>query len=143
MKIPPIGGLSTFGVARHSKNKKEDTNFIKPLKNDTISFSSNVRYIKKYVTLPDEIKKILSPEDAIDMFKDMEWVAGGVIKRGEIGKGEHSKVYKNPWLEDYYLLILENDEDCDTITIYSGENLGDSIWRDEDNKSIQILKQTP
>ena len=142
MKIPPIGSFGTFGVLRHKESRENSkTNFIKPLEKDTISFGTNVRYIKKYVTLPEEIKKILNPQDAIDMFRDMEWVARGVIKRGEIGEGEHSKVYRNPWLEDYYLLILDNNDNYDTITIYSGENIGDSIWQDEDNKSIQILKR--
>ena len=142
MRIPPIGIFSTFGVLNCNNMRENNKNdFIKPLKSDTISFSSNVRYIKKYNTLPDEIKKILNPKDAIDMFKDMEWVAKGVIKRGEIGEGENSKVYKNPWLEDYYLLVLDNDKDYDTITVYSGESIGNSIWQDADNKAIQILKR--
>ena len=29
----------------------------------------------------------------------------------------------------------------DTITIYSGEKIGDAIWQDEDNLCIQLLKK--
>ncbi len=149
MKVPPIssfGAFGMFGALKPGKNQENrmqgiKSNFIQPLQQDTVSFTSRARYIKKYVTLPDEIKKILTPEDAVDMFRDMEWLEHGAIQRGEIGEGKNSKVYKNPWLKDYYLLILTNGEDDDTITIYSGAKLGNAIWQDSDNANIQILKR--
>ena len=113
----------------------------KPIDKDTVSFTSTAQYLKKYLTLPDEIKMVLSPEDAIDMFKDMEWLAQGRIKRGMVGEGKGSEVYKNPWLEDYYLLILKDTGKKDTVTIYSGEKIGDAVWQDSDNLAIQLLKK--
>lgn len=143
MKVPRIG---FFGDVRMPKNNKTiyNPNFLKlkdPLGKDTVSFTSTAQYLKKYLTLPDEIKMVLSPEDAIDMFKDMEWLAQGRIKRGMVGEGKGSEVYKNPWLDDYYLLILKDTGKKDTITIYSGEKIGDAIWQDKDNLAIQLLKK--
>ena len=145
MKVPPIGSFGTFGVQKLKKNSHKDSyfkpNFIEPLKSDIISFGSTAKYIKRYATLPDEIKKILKPKDAVDMFKNMELIAKGVIKKDAIGKGENSKIYENPWLPNYYVLILDkSQENVDTITVYSGEKIGDSIWQDEDNWNIQILQ---
>jgi len=150
MKVPQIGVVSAFSKFsipqnRGLKNKRdfiEPLQFIKPIEPDVVSFTSNSRYLKKYGTLPDEIRKILTPQDAIDMFKDMEWLERGVIKRGEIGEGTSSKVYRNPWLKDYYLLILTDTPSDDTITIFSGEKVGDAIWQDKDNGSIQILRRS-
>ena len=140
MKVPPIGGFSTFGVRKLSKNFT-NTNFIKPLKKDTVTFGTNARYIKRYSTLPDEIKDILSPSDAIDMFRDMEYIAKGAIKRREVGIGQNSRVYENLWIPGYFILILDDDtEDKNSITIYSKENIGNAIWQDKDDARIQILK---
>ena len=143
MKVPRIG---LFGDVRMPKFNKTVYNpslfkLQDPLGKDTVSFTSTAHYLKKYLTLPDEIKMVLSPEDAIDMFTDMEWLAQGKIKRGMVGEGKGSEVYKNPWLEDYYLLILKDTGKKDTVTIYSGEKIGDAIWQDDDNLAIQILKK--
>ena len=139
MKVPPLGELGLFGIQKFkNKNQKQKIQLSYP--KDTISFSSITHYIKKYNTLPDEIKKILSPKDAIDMFKDMEQVAKGTIKRNKIGQGNSSKVYENPWLEDYYLIVLSNIK-SPTQIIYSKKPLGDAVWRDSDNTSIQIIKK--
>lgn len=145
MRVPPIGNLGAFygfGVPKGKKMETGGVNFIKPIEKDTISFTSSAKYLKKYATLPDEIKAVLTPEDAIDMFRDMEWLEEGVIKRNKIGEGETSKVYRNPWLKDYYLLILTDTNNNGTITIFSGEKLGDAIWQDKDNNSIQILRRS-
>jgi len=142
MKVPRIGLLGNFVMQKnYPKNKAAGIKLPKPLDKDTVSFTSTAQYLKKYLTLPDEIKRVLSPEDAIDMFKDMEWLAQGRVKRGMIGEGKGSEVYKNPWLEDYYLLILKDTGKRDSIIVYSGEKIGDAIWQDNENGAIQILKK--
>jgi len=148
MKVPRIGLLGNFVTPKTNKTLNKTiynpamTSQMTPLNKDTVTFtSSTAHYLKKYLTLPDEIKMVLTPEDAIDMFKDMEWLAQGKVKRNMIGEGKGSEVYKNPWLSDYYLLILKDVGDNDTITVYSGEKIGDAIWQDKDNNSIQILKK--
>ena len=55
----------------------------------------------------------------------------------ETRPGNASKVYKNPWLDDYYLVVLSNAK-SPTQIIYSQEPLGDAIWKDDDNIAIQI-----
>ena len=143
MKVPRVGLLNGFTVPKINKTVYVPSMYKipEPLGQDTVSFTSTAQYLKKYLTLPDEIKMVLSPEDAVDMFKDMEWLAQGRIKRGMVGEGKGVEVYKNPWLEDYYLLILKDTGKKDTITIYSGEKIGDAIWQDKDNRAIQILKR--
>ena len=143
MRVPRIGLSGNLRMPEIQKTvyNPNRVRLPKPLDKDTVSFTSTAQYLKKYLTLPDEIKMVLSPEDAIDMFKDMEWLAEGRIKRGMVGEGKGSEVYKNPWLEDYYLLILKDTGKKDTITIYSGEKIGDAIWQDNDNLAIQILKK--
>ena len=106
---------------------------------DEVTFTSIAYYLKKYNTLPDEIKEILSPKDAIVMFEDMEHIANGSLKGEKIGQGLYSKVYLNPWLEDYYILILDSPTNKDQY-IYSKVPLGDSIWEDKDNQRIQLIK---
>ena len=143
MKVPRIGlsgNLRMPGINKTIYNPNM-IRLPKPIDKDTVSFTSTAQYLKKYLTLPDEIKMVLSPEDAIDMFKDMEWLAQGKIKRGMVGEGKGSEVYKNPWLEDYYLLILKDTGKKDTITVYSGEKIGDAVWQDNDNLAIQLLKK--
>ena len=86
MKIPPILSLGTFMLQKNRNTVSNKLTPLPPLQKDTISFSATIsRYLKKYNTLPDEIKSVLSPKDAIDMFKDMELVAKGVIKRNNLG----------------------------------------------------------
>ena len=143
MKVPRVGLCVGFAMPKVNKTiyNPNAISLPKALDKDTVSFTSTAHYLKKYLTLPDEIKMVLSPEDAIDMFKDMEWLAKGKVKGKMIGEGKGSEVYKNPWLEDYYLLILKDTGKRDTITIYSGEKIGDAIWQDEDNLGIQLLKK--
>ena len=143
MKVPRIGLLGNFRMPKvcNTIDSPNKIRLPKPIEKDTVSFTSTAHYLKKYLTLPDEIKMVLSPEDAIDMFKDMEWLAEGKVKRGMVGEGKGSEVYKNPWLEDYYLLILKDTGKKDSVTIYSGEKIGDAIWQDNDNLAIQILKK--
>ena len=61
------------------------------------------------------------------------------IKGKEIGHGDSSKVYENPWLNGYDLLIIKDPETSEQ-TIYSANTLGDSVWYDRDNAAIQIIK---
>ena len=143
MKIPPLDVSYYFGIQRKKLAPKNQSlpPTLPPLNHDTVSFSaSTAYYLKKYNTLPDEIKKILSPQDAIDMFKDMEMVQKGITKRTKIGQGNDSRVYENPWLKDYYSLIVQNPQKT-TQVIYSRHELGDSIWSDKDNNLIQIIKK--
>ncbi|MBQ4646572.1 MAG: hypothetical protein IJB79_04415 [Candidatus Gastranaerophilales bacterium] len=141
MKIPPISALGRFVVQNQKKSSIKEPPF-PPLQKDTISFSSSIAYyLKKYNTLPDEIKRILSPKDAIDMFRNMELVQKGALKGTKIGQGNHARVYENPWLEGYYSLIIQDPKQMSQV-IYSRYGLGDSIWSDKDNELIQIIKSS-
>lgn len=140
MKVPPVLGGYCFSMLKSGVSKTQKTHPLDFSSKDTISFTSTAKYLKKYNTLPDEIKKVLSPKDAVDMFKDMEQVAKGVVKRQKVGQGNTSKVYLNPWLDDYYLLVLKNANNP-TQVIYSKTPLGDAIWSDSDNLNIQIIKK--
>ncbi len=143
MRVPPISTFGRFGVPRCTKgNQNTNLCIFKPIKNDTVSCTSTAKYLKKYVTLPDEIKQVLTPSDAIDMFKDMEWLAQGRIKRGVIGEGKSAVLYDNPWLEDYYLLILKDFDNDGKISVYSDNELGYTVWQDDSNAGIQLLKRT-
>lgn len=141
MKVPPMCSFSVAKIQRYSK--KAHLKLPEPplrFSKDTITFSSNTKYIKKYNTLPPEIKQVLSPKDAIDMFKEMEMVAKGTVKRKKIGQGNQSKVYENPWLDDYYFIVLK-DGDIKSQIIYSRNQLGDAVWSDNENSRIQIIKK--
>ncbi len=141
MRVPPISNLGSFGVFK-TKNKKtvdEPTDKPLPIKYDSVTFSAKSKYIRKYETLPKEIKEILSPKDAIDMFQSIDFLMQGKIKGKEIGHGDSSKVYENPWLNGYDLLIIKDPETSEQ-TIYSANTLGDSVWYDRDNAAIQIIK---
>jgi len=139
MRVPRI---STKGIAQvYNKFKKILPNkVIGSYASDSIAFSSTAKYLKKYATLPDEIKEILSPKDAIDMFKDMEYVANGAIKRDKIGQGNYLNVYRTPYLKDYYFLVLSKPVKSDKQVIYSKVNIGDAIWEDVYDTRIQLLQ---
>lgn len=140
MRIPPVNTLGRFLVPKSGK-VSQTLPPDPPLKKDTVSFSaSTAYYLKKYNTLPDEIKKILTPKDAIDMFKDMEMIQRGILKGKKVGQGNHANVYENPWLDGYYVLISKEGRST-RQTVYSRYNLGDSIWSDRDNELIQIIKK--
>ncbi|MBQ9149778.1 hypothetical protein IJX73_02495 [bacterium] len=143
MKIPPLDISYYLGMQKRKNIPKAASlpPSLPPLQKDTVSFSSSTAYyLKKYNTLPSEIKKLLSPQDAIDMFKDMEMVQKGIVKRTKVGQGNDSRVYENPWLKDYYSLIVQNPQKT-TQVVYSRLELGDSIWSDSDNNLIQIIKK--
>ena len=141
MRIPPIECLGHFVVQKNNKvNHKKDL-LISPFRKDTVSFSSlNAYYLKKYKTLPDEIKKILTPKDAIDMFQNMEQIQKGMTEGIKIGQGDDSSVYENPWLDGYYIMIVQTPKK-QIQTVYSRYPLGDSVWEDEKDNSIQIIKR--
>lgn len=141
MKIPPVNYLGHFVVRKNEKaNYKKDLPF-PPFEKDTISFtSSNAYYLKKYKTLPNEIKEILTPQDAIDMFKNMEQIQKGMTEGIEIGQGDDSIVYENPWLDGYYILIAQTPSKR-IQTVYSRYPLGDSVWQDNKDESLQIIKR--
>ncbi len=158
MRIPDFNGFVGFGVRNCAKNSlksasdiskrfnvvipiddDDECHFIKPLLKDTVSFGSTAQYLKKYNTLPDEIKKNLSPKDAVVMFKDMERIAKGIDKGDKIGQGEDSAVYENPWLDGYYLLVLK-EPTVRNPRVYSEISLGDSIWSDNNDSRIQLIK---
>ncbi len=146
MRVPRIGGIYT----PRAKNNKVVGRYQKltdpPVpkgEENKVSFKSSIAYyLKKYVTLPAEIRKNLSPKDAIDMFREMEYVANGVVKMKSVGQGSESKVYENPWLDGYYFIVLNNPKDADLAkeTIYTPMNhIGDAVWRDGDDARIQLL----
>ena len=142
MKIPPLVQSEAFNVLKSMRIKKE-VDYSKKIPEptgDKVAFSSTAKYLKKYATLPNDIKKVLSPKDGVLMLKDMERVAKGLEEKREIGEGIASKVYNTPFLNYYYLLILKNAND-DTQLIYSKQPLGDSIWCDKDDVRMQIIQK--
>ena len=142
MRVPRIGAIYTPKV-RSSAKKLVDPPSVGNKTNNSPSFGYCVSYyLKKYKTLPEEVQKMLSPKDAIDMFREMEFVANGAVKRKAIGQGAQAKVYENPWLNGYDFIVLNkaNDANLTSETIYSKKNyIGDAIWCDKDDKRIQIL----
>jgi len=147
MRVPRIGGVYTPKVRKNNASlyhrKLSDLPSGKTKVNKLVSFGFSIAYyLKKYNTLPADIKKILNPKDAIDMFREMEFVANGIVKRNSIGQGADSKVYSNPWLKGYHFLVLNNPSDAklNSETVYSKVNhLGDAVWADADDKRIQLL----
>ena len=140
MKIPRISNLGYFGIQKGLNQTIANPPRPLPTGKDTVSFSSSIAYyLKKYNTLPDEIKKVLKPKDAIDMFKNLEEIQKGITKGETIGCGNSSKVYLNPWLKDYYSLITQ-DASKTTQVIYSKMGLGDAVWSDDSNL-IQIIQK--
>ena len=141
MKIPPVKQLGRFVVPKRNVDLRNKQKISAPPKKDVVMFSaSTAYYLKKYNTLPDEIKKVLSPKDAIDMFRNMELVQKGAMKGVKIGEGNYGKVYENPWLEGYYSLFVK-DPDHTTQIIYSRHSLGDAVWSDSSDETIQIIKK--
>ena len=140
MKVPPIIGVNYRTISAQKNTKTSRNSILLPpqIPPDTLHFSSNAKYYKKYATLPDDIKEILRPQDAIDMFKDMELVASGKVKREKIGQGKSSNVYRTPWLDNYYFVVL-SDADLNSQIIYSKSYIGDAVWQDNDNACIQLL----
>ncbi len=140
MKIAHVDFWHTFGV-RKIPNVKKDSNsyYLKPnlnLAKDTVSFgASTAYYLKKYNTLPDEIKAILNPKDAIDMFKDLDYMKSNFDKKQKKYKSQDNdsyvaQYYDTPWLKDYYALILSKPDD--TLK---------GVWADDEN-NIQIFKKS-
>ena len=141
MRIPPIECLGHFVVRKNKMaNLKKELPF-PPVQKDTVSFSSSkAYYLKKYNTLPDEIKKLLTPKDAIDMFQNMEQIQKGMTEGIKIGQGDDSSVYENPWLDGYYIMIVQTPKK-QIQTVYSRYPLGNSVWEDEKDNSLQIIKR--
>ncbi len=143
MKVPPLIlfglGVSKVSAAKTPYKFPHCDHFMNKLANDTVSFSSNAKYAKKYATLPDDIRQALSMHDGIDMLKDMELVAAGRIKRGKI-EDSTSIVYVNPWLSDYYVMVTK-PENGKTCAFYGERIVADVIWQDKDNPNIQIIKK--
>lgn len=141
MKIQPIVSQGRFVV---QKRKQAQKNIERPFPSpstDSVSFSASIaKYLKKYNTLPEEIKRILTPKDAIDMFKNMEYIQKGKISGVKIGQGNYARVYENPWLEGYYSLIVQDPRQTSQV-VYSRYTLGDAIWSDSENQLIQIIKK--
>ena len=143
MRVPRIDVMGHFMLRNQKSNSKFKELPLPPLeyKTDTVTFSSSTAfYLKKYNTLPDEIKRILNPKDAIDMFRDMEMVQKGMTKRRKVAQGNQTKIYENPWLDDYYFLISQDPEKTTQI-VYTRQELGNCVWSDKDNNLIQIIKK--
>ena len=141
MRVPPMSTCGLFGVRKYTHSLKQKPQMIKPIEKDTVSFSSTEKYYRLYITLPDEIKEVLSPREAINMFKNMELLADGLEKGKEIARGSDTDVYENPWLGNYYIMISRNLDD-DTRIVYSQTNIGNLAWEDPKDKRIQLLKRS-
>ena len=147
MRVPRIGSVytprvRTNNVQGHYKKLIDPPVVKNQIKQQTVNFTSIAYYLKKYNTLPPEVQQNLSPKDAIDMFREMEYVANGVVKRKSVGQGPESSVYENPWLKGYYFIVLNNPDDAnlENETVYTQMNhLGNAVWRDNDDARIQLL----
>ena len=140
MKVAQIGGFRFFGVRKILNKKSDCDNYYLPKKencpHDSVSFgASTAYYLKKYNTLPDEIKNILDPKDAIDMFKDLDYMKSSFDRKNKKQKTDFNdsyvaQYYDTPWLKDYYVLILSKPD-----------NTLNGVWTDDD-KNIQIFKKS-
>jgi len=148
MRVPRIGSVYTPRVKKNNNavghyKKLTDPPTSSGSSEQKANFGASVAYyLKKYNTLPPEIKKNLSPKDAIDMFKDMEFVANGLTRGKRVGQGSKSSVYDNPWLKGYYFIVLDDPNDASLAkeTIYTKvDHIGDAVWCDRDDKRIQLL----
>ena len=148
MRVPRIGSVYTPKVRKlnnvtgHCKKLTDPP----PSQEDDkqrVNFGASITYyLKKYNTLPPEIRKNLSPKDAIDMFREMEFVANGLAKGKTIGQGSESKLYDNPWLKEYHFLVLNNVDDAklSSETIYTKlAHMGNAVWADTDDNRIQLV----
>ncbi len=143
MRVPPMSSCGLFGVHRNTNSLKQTKpQMIKPIQNDTVSFSSyeKSKYYRLYTTLPDEVKESIGPGDFIDMLQSMEFIANGRLKGIKIASSEDADVYENPWLNSYYIMIVQNTEDNTSLT-YTKTNIGDLVWTDSDDSRIQLLKR--
>ena len=148
MRVPRIGSIYT-PRAKHNNSvvgrykKLTDPPTSSDGTEQKVNFGSSIAYyLKKYNTLPPEIRKNLSPKDAIDMFQDMEFVANGLVRGKRVGQGSKSSVYENPWLKGYYFLVLNTPKDAQLTdeTIYTNVgHIGDAVWCDNDDRRIQLL----
>ena len=147
MRVPRIGGIYTPRVKKSNKAGVHRKLSDPPVPGSDTSTQTNfgasiTYYLKKYATLPPEIQNNLSPSDAIDMFREMEYIANGVKSAKSIGQGPQAKVYENPWLEGYSFIVLNSpyDSSLATETIYSKANhIGDAVWCDDSDSRIQLL----
>lgn len=141
MRVPPTMTGGFFGIQKPYTKINATKDFMQTLKNDTVSFSSTAKYLKQYVTMPEEIKKCLSAKDAVDMLKNMEYIADGKTKGDKIAQGRQVSIYHNPWLDDYYFMIADSCDDGTQI-YYNRTNLGNLIWQNDKDKRIQLLKKS-
>lgn len=143
MKVPSV---ILFGLSAVKKATQKSygppfakIKYMPWLRSDTVSFSSTAKYLKKYASLPDDVKQHLTPSDGIDMFKDMEMVAQGKIKRGKL-EDDKSIVYINPWLSDYYMMVVKPDNQT-TCAFYGEKIVADIIWSDKENPNMYLIKK--
>ena len=138
-----MSSCGLFGVHRNTNSLKQTKpQMIKPIQNDTVSFSSyeKSKYYRLYTTLPDEVKETINPRDFIDMLQNMEFIANGKLEGLKIASAENADVYENPWSNKYYIMIV-NDTDDDTRVTYTKTNIGDLIWTDREDNRIQLIKR--
>lgn len=140
MRVPPMSNCGLFGVRRCTHSLKQNPQMIKPIENDKVTFSSQIKYLKLYNTLPEEIKQVLSPQDAVYMFQSMEDMADGWMKAQEVAKGGNTDVYENPWLPNYYIMVTKDNGDG-TSVVYTETNIGSRIWQDPKDARFGLLKK--
>ena len=153
MKVPPIGVFRNFGVVSNTNNTSRSqclTKMIEPLEHDTLSFSSKARYIRKYNSLPDEIKDYLPVSDAEEVFTYMENVAKTIDK---INKNKSKEDLEESPVRAYaitgkqaplgdcqWYFIVAPIPNSESQKVKSPVELSDSIWADPDDTRIQIMR---
>ena len=133
MRVPAICSINIRN--RQQLNKLTDP------QGTSFAASQISKYVKLYSTLPDDVKRVLSPKDGVNMLKDMEYLSKGLVKRNLVGEGSSSKVYENAWLKEYDTLILNNSKDASKPmeVIYSKKPIGNVYWSYPDDPRIQLV----
>lgn len=153
MKVPPIGVFRNFGVVSNATNISSRsqclTSMIEPLEKDTLSFSSKAKYIRKYNSLPDEIKSYLPVSDAEEVFMYMENVAKAVDRKNRNKPKENLETPVRAYAITgkqagvngcQWYFIVAPTPNSESQMVKSPVELSDSIWADPDDTRIQIMR---
>jgi len=142
MKILPIANFANFKKDFKSESKNvlpKNTSY----QAQSYNYNPQIYYLNfkaglKNNPLPDKLKKQL-PEGI-----SIEEIENNVIcDKNILGKGANSTVYQIPYTDDYVLKLLKSyDPNNIKIADFPQEvNLGQPVWRDNNNPKILILKR--
>lgn len=138
MHVPPISFLGYFGTRKNNNVKAQSysnlvPNLIKPI-GDTVSFKGISKEMRQYASLPEEIQKIISPRDAIAMFKDMSYEA-------EKARNQDNSFVPNPYLNGYYVYFSHNKDNTKKASQLSQQGY-DCVWNDPEGNNYSLYKKS-